>query len=138
MAPPSRLIGLAALTLAVAGCTASTTPPGPTVTSSPTATAPTVLAPASAAAALAAHPAAHTPPAYDPEETERLWLRRGENTIDTGGSYRVRGWVRGSIVVDAGTEPVVLVLDGLDLRSSEGPAIDVKSAGTVLVVAEEG
>lgn len=136
MAPRSRLI-LATLGLALAGCTV--TPPAPTTapaTPTPTASA-LAAAPTDAAAALAAQPAAHRREALHIADAERIWLRRGENTIDAGGSYLLRGQVRGSVVVDAGDEPVVLLLDGLTLRSSEGPAIDIKSAGQVVVAAVE-
>lgn len=139
MAPPLRLIGIAALTLVVVGCTTSppdpTVAPTPTPTPSPTVTAPAV--PATAAEALAALPPAHAAAGVDPEEAERLWLRRGENTIDEGGSYRIRGRVSGSIVVDAGSATVVLVLDGLTLRSAAGPAIEARGTGPVVVVADE-
>jgi len=138
MAPPSRLIGLAILTLAVAGCTAAPPPPAPTGTPSrSTSSSPVAAPPGTAAEALARHPRVRAADDVDPDAAERLWLHRGENTIEDGGSYRLRGWVSGRIVVDAGDEPVVLVLDDLTLRSREDPAIEVRSAAEVVIVAAQ-
>lgn len=138
MAPTPRLAWLAAIGLLLAGCTA-TAPPPTTQPATPTATTTTpATSPLTAADALADLPPAHRVVEVEAEAAERRWLHRGENTIEEGGSYRLRGWVAGSVVVEAGDDPVVLVLDGLTLRTADGPAIDVRSTGIVTLVIAEG
>ena len=139
MAPPFRLIGLVALAGALAACTAPapSPPPTPPVASTVPAAA-TSPVPADTADALAAVEAAHSATRVDTDSAQRLWLRRGATTIEAAGTYLLRGWSSGHLVVDAGWDPVVLVLDGLQLRSRDAAAIEVRSPGPVVVVAAEG
>lgn len=57
----------------------------------------------------------------------------GQYTIEAGGSYRLTGELQGSILIDAEEQIVHLILDGVSIRSSAGPALRVRSAGKLVV-----
>ncbi len=58
--------------------------------------------------------------------------------ITEGGEHRLTGTYSGMVVVDAGEEDVVLVLDGADITSSGKAAIYVRNAGNVTVIPADG
>ena len=47
----------------------------------------------------------------------------GTVSITAGGTYRLSGDLAGQVVVDAGEEKVVLILDGVTIESSSAPAL---------------
>ena len=53
--------------------------------------------------------------------------------IEEAGDYVLSGVAEEAVVVDAQEQIVHLVLNGADIRSVEGPAIYVKSAGKVII-----
>lgn len=59
----------------------------------------------------------------------------GSYTVSAGGGYRLTGALDGSIVIDAEEQIVHLILDGVNVKSSSGPALWVRSAGKVVVTA---
>ena len=60
-------------------------------------------------------------------------------TITSAGTYRLSGKLSGRITVDAGKEDkVVLVLEGVGVTSSDGPALFVNSADKVFLNAAKG
>ncbi len=71
---------------------------------------------------------------------ESLIALPGQAVITRPGSYRLRGRLSGGqVLIDAGKEDAVtLILDGVDVRSSDFPAIEVRRAGQVRIVLEEG
>ena len=59
----------------------------------------------------------------------------GTVTINSGGTYVISGELTdGRIVVNAPKADVRLVLSGVSITSSDGPAIDVQDAGNAIVV----
>ncbi len=59
-------------------------------------------------------------------------------TFEEPGDYVLSGSYEGRIVVDSEDQIVHLILDGVDIKSNEGPAIYVASAGKVVVTLAEG
>ncbi|MET3852470.1 carbohydrate-binding domain-containing protein [Paenibacillus sp. OAE614] len=64
----------------------------------------------------------------------------GDVTISSAGTYVISGKLQGgSILVDAGKDDVVrLVLNGAQIASSDGPAIQVKQASKMVLTLPEG
>ncbi|PQP86658.1 carbohydrate-binding domain-containing protein, partial [Paenibacillus sp. AR247] len=64
----------------------------------------------------------------------------GNVTISSAGTYVISGKLQGgSIVVDAGKDDIVrLVLNGAQIASSDGPAIQVKQAGKTVLTLPKG
>ncbi|WP_145027667.1 carbohydrate-binding domain-containing protein [Paenibacillus sp. Y412MC10] len=64
----------------------------------------------------------------------------GDVTISSAGTYVISGKLQGgSILVDAGKDDVVrLVLNGAQIASSDGPAIQVKQASKTVLTLPEG
>lgn len=58
--------------------------------------------------------------------------------IEAGGDYVLRGKKDGTVKVDAKDENVHLILNGVELKSSTGPAIQIISAGKVVITVAEG
>ncbi|MBQ8129683.1 MAG: carbohydrate-binding domain-containing protein [Clostridia bacterium] len=67
-------------------------------------------------------------------------LEDGVLTLGGSGTYRLTGtWQEGRIVVEAGKKGyVTLVLDGLDVTSSTGSALEIASCSRVTVLTAEG
>ena len=67
-------------------------------------------------------------------------LEDGVLTLGGSGTYRLTGtWQEGCIVVEAGKKGyVTLVLDGLDVSSSTGSALEIASCSRVTVLTAEG
>lgn len=60
-------------------------------------------------------------------------------TVSSGGTYRLSGETTdGSITVDAAGEEVVLVLSGVSIKNSSGPAVLIKEAETAIVTLADG
>ena len=72
---------------------------------------------------------------YDEAAAETL----SGSTITAGGTYVLTGTLSETLVIDAGdTEKVQLVLSGVTISVSDGPAIYVKSADKVFLTVEAG
>ena len=59
-------------------------------------------------------------------------------TITSGGSYRLSGECEHTLYIDAEEEIVHLLLDSVKIHSKEGSALQVISAGKVVVTLKEG
>ena len=59
-----------------------------------------------------------------------------EILIDEPGDYRVSGHSSRGIVIDVEDQIVHLYLNGVELESSKGPAINIKSAGKAFITVE--
>jgi len=57
--------------------------------------------------------------------------------IEEAGDYILRGQTESTVTIDAQEQPVHLILEGVDIRSSGGPAIHVVSAGKVIITLAE-
>lgn len=62
----------------------------------------------------------------------------GECVITQPGSYILSGSLEGTLVVDAQEQIVHLVLDGVSVHSRSGPALNVLSAGKLILTLAEG
>ncbi|MCA9833196.1 MAG: carbohydrate-binding domain-containing protein [Thermomicrobiales bacterium] len=62
-----------------------------------------------------------------------LSTQSGDVTISAGGAWTLSGTLDGGVVVDVGTEDVTLILDGVDITNSDGPAIAFVSAGEITI-----
>ena len=58
--------------------------------------------------------------------------------IEEGGDYILQGETKGTVVVDAEDQIVHLFLNDLNIQSTDGPAIYIKSAGKVIITVMEG
>lgn len=63
-----------------------------------------------------------------------------QRVITRGGSYRVRGSLAGGqLMIDCGKdEAVTLILEGVEIASPSGPAIEAKKAGRLRIVLADG
>ncbi len=63
-----------------------------------------------------------------------------QRVITRGGIYRVRGSLEGGqLMIDCGKdEAVTLILEGVEIASPSGPAIEAKKAGPLRIVLENG
>lgn len=78
------------------------------------------------------------PPVTEPAPTQPE-PEDGVLTISSGGAYTFSGTKRDTmLLIDVGDADVILILDGLTLRNSTGPAIYVRSAGKVTVTLAAG
>lgn len=59
-------------------------------------------------------------------------------SITGAGCYLLSGTLSGKIEIDAQDQIVHLILGGVDVRSVSGPALQVNSAGKVIVTLQEG
>lgn len=62
----------------------------------------------------------------------------GTYTITEAGDYLLSGSLNGSICIDAEEQIVHLILNGVSVRSNEGPAISVVSAGKLVLTVNAG
>lgn len=60
----------------------------------------------------------------------------GQVSITGGGSFVLSGALNGQVCVDAKDEEIHLILKGIDITSSDGPAVYVKKASKVIVTLE--
>lgn len=58
--------------------------------------------------------------------------------ITAGGSYLLSGELNGSIVIDAGQQIVHLILGNVSVSATTGPALEVVSAGQLILTLPEG
>lgn len=72
--------------------------------------------------------------AYSVDLTEQV----GTYTITEAGDYLLSGALNGSICIDAEEQIVHLILNGVSVRSNEGPAISVVSAGKLVLTVNTG
>lgn len=72
------------------------------------------------------------------ECTETLPLQEGTNIITAPGAYLVQGSIQGQLIIDAEDADVYLLLDGVSITSSDGPALHVKAAHEVFITLEAG
>lgn len=95
---------------------------------------------ASAAAVMAANAQTHAAASdYSWSNVQDLALKR-TSTINQAGTYRLHGTVaNGQVIVNsAGNGVVRLILDGVNITSSTGPAIDIRTAPKVVIVLPQG
>lgn len=62
----------------------------------------------------------------------------GTVTVSSGGTYVLEGSLEGTLVVDAGDALVRLVMNGLQIRAQDGPAVNVQQADKVVLSLEAG
>lgn len=74
----------------------------------------------------------YTNPVYLDLEQEEIGI------IEAGGDYVLSGKLDGTVQVDAKDENVHLILNGVEIKSTTGPAIQILSAGKVVITVAEG
>lgn len=62
----------------------------------------------------------------------------GQVVIDEPGDYLVTGEIYGSLFIDSDDGNVHLIFDGVDIASTNGPAVCVGSAGKLIITLAEG
>lgn len=71
------------------------------------------------------------------ECTETMPLQEGTNTITAPGAYLVQGNIQGQLIIDAEDADVYLLLDGVSITATDGPALHVKAAHEVFITLAE-
>lgn len=57
--------------------------------------------------------------------------------IEDGGDYVLTGEGKSPVVIDAQDQVVHVILHGVEIRSNNGPAIEIRSAGKVIITVKE-
>lgn len=62
----------------------------------------------------------------------------GDITISEGGTWTLTGTLDGGVIVDIGDEDITLILDGIDVTNTDGPAIAFVSADEITIETTAG
>ena len=72
------------------------------------------------------------------DEPVSLSLKNGVIDITTGGDYYLKGRMEGMIHINAQEQIVHLFLDGIEVKSYDGPALYCENAGKLLITLVDG
>jgi hypothetical protein len=71
-------------------------------------------------------------------KTDLSSVTETEYLISAAGDYELSGTFKGKITVSAEENIVHIILAGVDISSSNGPAVEVQSAGKVIITLKDG